>query len=146
MCYTFLDTFLSIDLEYEKKKIFFHREHWSLTPERQKKHLAIFSTFFFSLIFAWIGEKTHFILFLCQGIFLSKHLVIFSTIFFSLILLDSARKHLFFLMKFFFLKQRLFSTIYLANLWLLQVASGLPDPGKSPHTKQIFERFVELRN
>ena len=27
---------LSIELEYVKKKVFFYRDHWSLTPVRKK--------------------------------------------------------------------------------------------------------------
>ena len=68
MCYTFLETFLSIELEYVKKKVFFYRDHWSLTPVRQKTLSHIFKKKIFSLIFDF-GEKTLFFpkAFFCQN-------------------------------------------------------------------------------
>ena len=98
MCYTFLETFLSIELEYVKKKVFLYCDHWSLTPVKTKKTLSHFFKKKILFLFLIDSARKHFFSLFFQGIFSSKHLPshFFNIFFLVLSFLDSARKHLFF--------------------------------------------------
>ena len=85
---------------WKEKSIFLPR---TLEPNtrKTKKTLSHFFNifFFFSLIFAWFGEKTLFFFFFSRHFFvktLSHFFNIFFFFFLVLFLLDSARKHFFF--------------------------------------------------